>query len=126
MAARKCALWSSASYSWNRNGLTVSLCMNLETAAQIPKQCYRRKKMKLINALALTLGLAVLVCMPMYAQETTTYNFETINYPGDTFTQLLGINNSDIIAGYHGATVNQGFTLVLSGRIFTAENFPGS
>jgi len=84
--------------------------------------------MKRINALALTLGLAVLVCMPTYADEkgTTTYNFETINYPGDTFTQLLGTNNSDIIAGYHGATVNQGFTLVLSSRIFTTENFPGS
>jgi probable HAF family extracellular repeat protein len=84
--------------------------------------------MKPINALALTLGLAVLFCMPMYAdeKETTTYNFETINYPGDTFTQLLGINNSDIIAGYHGATVNQGFTLVLSSMTFTNENFPGS
>ena len=82
--------------------------------------------MKRIKALALTLGLAVLVCMPMYAQETTTYNFETINYPGDTFTQLLGINNSGRIAGYHGATVNRGFTLVLSSKIFTNENFPGS
>jgi hypothetical protein len=51
----------------------------------------------------------------MYADqdETTTYNFETINYSGDTFTQLLGISNSDGVAGYHGATVNQGFTLVL-------------
>src|SRR5260370_39530823 len=126
MAARKCALWSSASYSWNRNGLTVSLCMKLETAAQIPKQCYRRKEMKRIKALALTLGLAVLVCMPMYAQETTTYNFETINFPGDTFTQTLGINNSDRIAGYHGATLNRGFTLVLSSKTFTNENFPGS
>src|SRR5260370_25480243 len=85
----------------------------------------RRKKMKPINALALTLGLAVLFCMPMYAdeKETTTYNFETINYTGDTFTQLLGINNSDMIAGYHGVTVNQCFTLALSNRIFTTENF---
>jgi len=84
--------------------------------------------MKKINVLALTLGLAVLVCMPIYAEEeeTTTYNFETINYPGDTFTQLLGISNSDTIAGYHGATVNQGFTLVLSSKTFTNENFPGS
>jgi probable HAF family extracellular repeat protein len=84
--------------------------------------------MKPINVLALTLGLAVLLCMPMYAdeKETTTYNFETINYPGDTFTQLLGINNSDMIAGYHGATVNQGFTLALSSMTFTNENFPGS
>jgi probable HAF family extracellular repeat protein len=82
--------------------------------------------MKRINALALTLGLAVLVCMPVYAQETTTYNFETIKFPGDMFTQLLGINNSDRIAGYHGATVNRGFTLVLSSKTFTNEDFPGS
>src|SRR5258707_4639089 len=64
--------------------------------------------------------------MPMYAQETTTYNFETINFPGDTFTQTLGINNSDGIAGYHGATLNRGFTLVLSSKAFTNENVPGS
>ncbi len=84
--------------------------------------------MKKIKALAFTSGLALLVCMPMYAQDApaTTYTFQTINYPGDTFTQLLGINNSDIIAGYHGATVNKGFTLVLSSKAFTQENFPGS
>ena len=82
--------------------------------------------MKRINALALTLGLAVLVCMPMYAQDwTTTYKFETINYPGDTFTQTLGINNADTIAGYHGATVNKGFTRARSGT-FTNEDFPNS
>src|SRR5260370_18567864 len=78
------------------------------------------------TSLALTLVLAVLVCMPMYAEDTTTYNFETINFPGDTFTQTLGINNSDRIAGYHGATLNRGFTLVLSSKAFTNENFPGS
>jgi len=83
--------------------------------------------MKKIKALALTSGLALLLCMPMYAQdEPTTYTFQTINYPGDTFTQLLGIDNFDIIAGYHGATVNKGFTLVLSSKTFTNENFPGS
>ena len=82
--------------------------------------------MKRINALALTLGLAVLVCMPMYAQDwTTAYKFETIKYPGDTFTQTLGINNADTIAGYHGATVNKGFTRARSGT-FTNEDFPNS
>jgi hypothetical protein len=62
----------------------------------------------------------------MHAEDTTTYNFETINFPGDTFTQTLGINNSDRIAGYHGATLNRGFTLVLFSKAFTNENFPGS
>jgi hypothetical protein len=81
--------------------------------------------MRRVNALVLTLGLAVFVCAPMYTEDTTTYNFETIKYPGDTFTQTLGINNSDTIAGYHGATVNKGFTRARSGT-FTTENFPNS
>src|SRR5258708_5829980 len=130
--SKKVCVWSSASYSWNRNGLTVSLCMNTETAAANSKNGVTGdKKMKRINplaltSLALTFGLAVLVSMPMYAEDTTTYNFETSNFPGDTFTQTLGINNSDGIAGYHGATLNRGFTLVLSSKAFTNENFPGS
>jgi hypothetical protein len=79
--------------------------------------------MKLKN-LALSLGVAVLICMSSaFAQ---TYNFQTINYPDDTFTQLLGINNSNEIAGYHGATVNKGFTYALATNTFTNENFPGS
>jgi probable HAF family extracellular repeat protein len=84
----------------------------------------RSKEMK--HALAVTLGLAVLVSMPVYAEDTTAYNFETINFPDDTFTQLLGINNADRIAGYHGATVNKGFTYSLTHKTFTDENFPGS
>ena len=79
-----------------------------------------------INALLLTLGMAALLCISMYAQEKTSYNFETIKYSGDTFTQALGINNSRRIAGYHGATVNRGFTLDLSSKTFTNENFPDS
>lgn len=78
--------------------------------------------MKLKNY-ALSLSLAVLLCMTS-AFAQTTYSFQTINYPGDTFTQLLGINNSGDIAGYHGADVNQGFTYSLSSGKFTTENYP--
>src|SRR5215469_739004 len=53
------------------------------------------------------------------------YRFPEINYPGDTFTQLLGINNGNQIAGYHNFNKNSGFTLVLPNH-FTTENFPGS
>jgi hypothetical protein len=35
---------SFASYFWNKNALTVSLCMNLETAAQIPKTVLQEKR----------------------------------------------------------------------------------
>lgn len=78
--------------------------------------------MKLKN-LALSLGVAVLLCTSAaFAQ----YNYQTINYPDDTFTQLLGINNSNYIAGYHGASPNKGFTYDLSKATFTNENYPGS
>src|SRR5215469_2926048 len=62
-----------------------------------------------LNRLALTLGMAALLCASS-AFAQVTYSFKTVNYPNDTFTQLLGINNSGDIAGYHGATVNKGFT----------------
>src|ERR1700722_8773092 len=58
------------------------------------------------------------------------YNFTTINFTGDPFTQLLGINDDSLIAGYHGSGMtptspNKGFRLTLPST-FTAENFPGS
>jgi hypothetical protein len=64
----------------------------------------------------------------------TTYAFTPVQSPNDpTFTQLLGINNANVIAGYSGSgqTVNgvlhpnKGFTLTLPGT-FTPENYPGS
>lgn len=76
-----------------------------------------------LKSLALSLGVAVLCMSSAFAQS---YNFQTVNYPGDTFTQLLGINNSNEIAGYHGADVNKGFTLNLPTDAFTDENYPGS
>jgi hypothetical protein len=73
---------------------------------------------------SLALGVAVLTCMSTaFAQ---TYTFQTINYPDDTFTQLLGINDSNEIAGYHGANINKGFTYELSSNTFTSENYPKS
>ncbi len=76
-----------------------------------------------LKSLALSLGVAVLCMSSAFAQS---YNFQTVNYPGDTFTQLLGINNSNEIAGYHGATTNKGFTFNLPTDKFTDENYPGS
>ena len=75
------------------------------------------------------LRLAVFVCLSMSVLADTIYSFQTVNFPGDTFTQLLGINNSGTIAGYHGSGAaghpNKGFTLILPNH-FTSENFPGS
>lgn len=55
-----------------------------------------------------------------------TYLVQTVQFPTDpAFTQLLGINNGATIAGFHGATTAQGFTLTLPNQ-FTNQNFPGS
>lgn len=74
---------------------------------------------------ALALILAVVCCMTS-AFAQVEYNFETVKYPDDTFTQLLGINNSGIVAGYHGVNVNKGFTYNSSSKTFTNENYPKS
>lgn len=57
------------------------------------------------------------------------YTYVSFAYSGDTFTQLLGINKSNVIAGYHGSGAkghpNKGFTLTLPNKV-TNENYPGS
>ncbi len=58
-------------------------------------------------------------------EKETRFTFQTIFFPGDTFTQLLGINDFDVIAGYHGANVNKGFVFTFP-NTFTPENFPNS
>jgi len=74
-----------------------------------------------MKSFALTLGVAMLLCLSTaFAQ----YSYQTLNYPGDTFTQLLGINNSGDIAGYHGFAVNSGFTYSTKTESFTTENYP--
>lgn len=61
--------------------------------------------------------------------HAAAYNFTAVADPGDpAFTQLLGINNSQTIAGYFGdgsIVPNNGFRLALP-NTFTPENFPGS
>jgi hypothetical protein len=82
-----------------------------------------------MKSFARSLALAVLAFAPLSALADPTYTFQTVINPSDpAFTQLLGINNSSVIAGYFGdGTVipNNGFTLVLP-NTFTAENFPGA
>ena len=68
-----------------------------------------------------------------------TYSFLTLDDPVDvnfaamqgipSFTNLLGINNKDLIAGFYGSgnagDPNQGFLLTLPGT-YTPEDFPPS
>jgi len=77
----------------------------------------------------LALILAVVGCLTS-AFAQVDYNFQTVKYRSngatDEFTQLLGINNAGIIAGYHGASINKGFTYDMSTKQFFNENYPGS
>lgn len=41
------------------------------------------------------------------------YTFQTVSFTGDTFTELLGINDASKIVGFHGAATNLSFTLDL-------------
>ena len=93
-----------------------------------------------MKGLTLSFGLAALACLTIVgmAQDTASeeapdisysFTFKTKNFPHDTFTQLLGINNANTIAGYHGSGQtghpNKGFILALP-ETFVPENFPKS
>lgn len=59
-------------------------------------------------------------------QASPSYMVEDVQFPTDpAFTQLLGINNTSIIAGFHGAVTAQGFVLTLPST-FASQSFPGS
>src|SRR5260370_2326517 len=74
----------------------------------------------------LTLGVTVFLYISMsISARGNRFSFQTVIFPGDTFTQLLGINDFELIAGYHGATVNKGVVFTFPNN-FTSENFPGS
>jgi probable HAF family extracellular repeat protein len=82
-----------------------------------------------LKSSALALILAVAGCMTS-AVAQVTYSYESVQYSQngvtDQFTQLLGINNAGLIAGYHGANVNKGFRYDAATKTFFNENFPGS
>jgi hypothetical protein len=67
------------------------------------------------------------------APAATKYTFTTLDDQADlTFNQLLGINDSNVIAGYYGigskTHPNKGYTLTspYGQTDYTNENFPGS
>jgi len=79
------------------------------------------KRFNLIFVLALVLTFFT----SAFAQQSYSFRRVVYNDPTVPFTQLLGINNNGVIAGYHGFQQNKGFTLVLP-TSFTTENFPNS
>lgn len=62
---------------------------------------------------------------PAASSRNAAYSFASFQYPKDTFTQLLGINNGTRVAGYHGMNVNKGFKFRLPNNIQN-WNFPKS
>jgi len=77
---------------------------------------------------SLTFVVAICVCAVMTisaGEKENRFTFQTVIFPDDTFTQLLGINDFEVIAGYHGANVNKGFVFTFP-NTFTPENFPNS
>jgi probable HAF family extracellular repeat protein len=71
------------------------------------------------------LAFALLICTSAFAQSYRFQPFNDPKDPGDPFTQLLGINNSMIIAGYHNFFQNAGFVLTLPAS-YAPENYPNS
>lgn len=76
------------------------------------------------------LGVVLFLALFSVAWATPSYVFHSIASPGDpNFTQLLGINNSSVIAGYYGdgtVVANHGFTLVVPTNTYTPENVSGA
>jgi hypothetical protein len=73
---------------------------------------------------ARSLALTLLISLTVLAQASK-FNFQTVIFPGDNFTQLLGINDEERIVGYHNATNFQGFPFTLTNN-FKLENVPGA
>ncbi len=84
----------------------------------------KKNVLKIVFTLALVVAVCVGAAMSISAREHR-FDFRTIIFPDDTFTQTLGINDFDTIAGYHGAAVNKGFVFAFPNN-FTSENFPNS
>lgn len=80
---------------------------------------------KVVFSLTLVVAICVCAVRTISAGENRDFKFQTIIFPGDTFTQTLGINDFDKIAGYHGANINKGFVFEFP-TDFDLENFPNS
>jgi hypothetical protein len=82
---------------------------------------------------AATTGGIVASAGPVHAQDVPSYTYTTLDNSNDlTFNQLLGINDSGVIAGYFGSGMamhpNKGYELLPNyGQDgYRVENFPGS
>jgi hypothetical protein len=117
----------SISFAQKRFGVTSAI-LSMENSKRAVSKA-RRETEALMTRTSLLLPFAALAGLAVPAMADIGFEFQSVINPADTnFTQLLGINNSGLIAGYFGdgtAVPNNGFTLVLPSS-FTPENFPGT
>src|SRR5258708_19455871 len=68
---------------------------------------------KIVFTLALVAAMCVCSTAPISAAEEERFHFpfRTVNFPGDTFTQLLTINTFDRIPSSHGTPLTHALTL---------------
>ena len=86
------------------------------------------KKIKQWSAAASIALLASTAALPVQSAPSL-YSFREVANPMDAmFTQLLGVNNNGVIAGYYGdgtTVANHGFTLITPNHFFN-ENVPNA
>src|SRR5260370_25309833 len=80
-----------------------------------------------MKKIVFTLALVAAMCVcsataTLASEERERFHFRTVSFPNATFTQLLGINDEEIIAGYHDPLSNAGFVLS-SPNTFSLANF---
>lgn len=85
-----------------------------------------------ILSVSVTVVSATAATGPSLTDASGNYAFATLNNPADTtFNQLLGINESGLIAGYYGSGMaghpNKGYLLPNDGAgTYENDNFPGA
>jgi hypothetical protein len=81
-----------------------------------------------MKRLVVTLSAALLMVLivSIGTALAVSYAIQNVQFPTDpTYTQLLGIDNTGTVVGFHGAVTAQAFTLTLP-NLYTNQNFPGS
>lgn len=63
---------------------------------------------------------------PLVDNPRVQVAYLTFSFPGDPFTQLLGINNNNVMVGFHGQATSQGLVYNLAAGTITIEDYPGS
>ncbi|MDJ0615912.1 MAG: PEP-CTERM sorting domain-containing protein [Calothrix sp. MO_192.B10] len=108
----------------NSQAIIPRLMQNLNTRLHSPRFVFDIWKSKIWSALHLSVSIAALsITIPQSAIAANFYNFQTIDFPGESETAVSSINNSGQFVG----TFNDGESAFLfDGVNFTAFKPPGA